>query len=155
MSKVEKIISRAQTCAEELIENDGSIEMMFHAVKTNGDVLVISGPYEKMRLFFAQEDVVAYVCIAEGSILESKDPKIRSEAKRLDRIRDHPLAREVVSFHGEDDTGHYYAVRDIIRPSKGKAKLGPLRYMTRPGDGNSDQGKGGMWGLLPRRGAMQ
>jgi hypothetical protein len=161
MSKVEQIISDAQAWAEKVFKDIGSIEMMFHAVRTDGAVLVIPAPpapnknagTQIMRLLFAQEDVVAYVCITESWMLESEDPKVKSEVMRLGRIRDHLLAREVVTFYGEDDTGHYAAIRDIIRPPKGKPKLGPLQYTIRPGD--PGHGEGRMFGLLPRRGAMQ
>src|SRR5262249_4877895 len=129
MSKVEQIISEAQPWTEKVFKDIGGIEMMFHAVRSDGAVLVIPAPpapdkdvgYQIMRLIFDQEDVVAYVCVTESWVLETKDPKICSEVMRLGRIRDHPFAREVVAFHGEDDTGHYVAMRDIIRPSKGKA----------------------------------
>jgi hypothetical protein len=161
MSKVEQIISRAQTCVEKLFKNDGNIEMVFLAVKSDGTEFVIPPPpapnkdvgTQMVRSLFAEEDVVAYVCIAETWFLETNDPKVRSELMRLGTIRDHPLAREVVAFHGEDDTGHYAAMRDIIRPAKGKAKLGPLHYKMRPSD--PGHGEGRMFGLLPRRGAMQ
>jgi hypothetical protein len=161
MSKVEQIISDAQAGAEKVFRDIGHIERVLFALKADGVLLAGPAPsapdkdaeYQMMRSFFAEEDVVAYVLIAEGWMLESKDPKVRSEAMRLGRIRDHPLAREVVHFHGEDDIGHYHAMRDIIRPSKGKAKLGPLYYGAHPGEGW--RGEGRMFGLLPRRGALQ
>jgi hypothetical protein len=161
VSKVEQIISDAQAWAEKVFNDIGGIEMMFHAVRTDDAVLVIPAPpapnkdagRQIMQLLFAEEDVVAYVCVTESWVLETEDVKVRNEVMRLGSIRDHPLAREVVIFHGEDDTGHYAAMRDIIRPPKGKAKLGPLHYTMRPGD--HVHGGGRMFDLLPRRGAMQ
>jgi hypothetical protein len=161
MSKVEQIISGAQAGTEKVFKDIGHIEWVLFALKADGGLLAGPAPpapnkdvaYQMMRWFFAEEDVVAYVCMTEGWVLEGDDPKIKNEVMRLGRIRDHPLAREVVAFQGEDDTGVYVATRDIIRPSKRKAKLGPLHYRIRPGD--PGHGEGCMFGLLPRRGAMQ
>src|SRR5262245_46182446 len=80
MSKVEQIISDIQAWTEKVFKHIGSIEMMFHFVRPDGRMLLIPAPpapdkdtgMQIVRSFFAQEDVVAYVCITESWVLESE-----------------------------------------------------------------------------------
>jgi hypothetical protein len=95
-----------------------------------------------LRTFFEIADVVRYVYTDEAWTLTTTD---RAEIARVHHtgLADHPDRKEVLMITGEDrDAGQVMTHRDIIRPKRGKAYLGPLVRDAFP------QSEGRMVGLL-------
>jgi hypothetical protein len=134
---------------------------MFHAENTE-DVFLINtllenkdAVAEMLTKFFAEKNVQRFVFIDEAWFLDIEHKNV-SQAE-IDKIMQqgiskHPDRREVLQFHAQDAKMMHLWTREIIRPAKGKAKLGPLKKNE---EWNNSQGR---WhGLLShlRTGALQ
>jgi hypothetical protein len=98
---------------------------------------------------FALTGVTRYVFVCESWILLAEDAPIDMDAVQRDGIADHPGRREVVVLTAESErSGLLFGLRDIIRPAKGKARLGPLVVDQR--SGLTVEGR--MSSMLPRKG---
>jgi hypothetical protein len=102
-----------------------------------------------IRAMFALTGVTSYVFICESWILLAEDAPIDIDAVQRQGIADHPGRREVVVQTAEaENSGLLFGRRDIIRPPKGKARLGPLIIEQR--SGLTVEGR--MASMLPRKG---
>jgi hypothetical protein len=148
-------------------KNVGKISKMYHIVADTGEHYVVPMPplddpdllAKLARMLMQHLNAVAYVHMDEAWTLpKDKLPQTREEADKIFSagISEHPDRVEIVVFTAEDQTGLTMAHRDIIRPQRGKAKLGPLIFDTDDGSTMS----GGAWegrlvGMLPQRGTKQ
>lgn len=127
-----ELIEFASAQAEKIFRTTGVIYPMWHAIKANGEQLIMRHPDipEKdlavalVKVQFELEDVVTYVFISEAWILhttEERDPVIPTS------LEFHPDRREAIMFSAGDDKGQEQTARRyILRPEHGKAKLAPL-----------------------------
>jgi hypothetical protein len=157
------IIEYASGWAEKTLIRRGKIAPIWHAVKSNGEYVVLSGALTDskdisaamVRAYFELHDVVRCVFISEAWTFDGIG-KSREENERVmkwieehDGLSDFPGVVEVVTFCGEDaDAGQIQAHRQIIR-GKGKLRLGPLKFL----DMTGVQSEGRFIGMLPRRAA--
>ena len=155
-------IGNASDSIERVFRINGIIRPMWHAVTRDGDELVFPPPSPDkdaavvmVRVLFELRDVVRYAFIDEAWIVEAWGPNATDadrEAVRQAAITGaskSPHRQEVVMFAADDAAeGGLMARRKIIRPSSGKAKLGPLEFDPR---GGSLAGR--FVGLIPRKGA--
>jgi hypothetical protein len=145
---------------EKQFHDVGRIEPLWIATDQKGNQVVVPPPvpfvneaakdYAVMvvRALFAFTGVTRYCFITESWLL-TNDAGIDLDATQRDGISEHPDRKEVVIFTAESEvSGLVLAWRPIIRPSRGKAKLGPLVIEQR--DGMTVEGR--MSSMLPRRG---
>jgi hypothetical protein len=79
-----------------------------------------------VRAMFEFTGVTRYVFVCESWLL-TNDAGIDLDAAQRDGISQHPDRQEVIILMGESDiSGLFFGRRNIVRPAKGKAKLGPL-----------------------------
>jgi hypothetical protein len=148
---------------EKAFRRDGFVHPVWFAVTRDGRHLIVpppvkySNPESKdlatsvVRAFFTINDVVSYVYAAESWYLDCHQTSVDMKVVNKDGIKDHPLRREVIVIMSETyDSGVTMAFRNIIRPKKGKAKLGPLVVQS---DWNQIEGR--MSSMLPVRGRAQ
>jgi hypothetical protein len=156
-----KLLDHASFFVEEQFRHVGRITPMWIAVDQKGNQVVVPPPVPfvtqaakdyatlVVRALFALTGVTRYVFICESWILLAEDAPIDIEAVQRDGISDHPGRREVVNLTAESDvSGLVLAWRPIIRPAKGKARLGPLVVEQRAGL----TVEGRMSSMLPRKG---
>lgn len=125
---------------ERRFKNVGRINPMWHA-ETASETLIIAATFADKNAttaalteLFREQNVVRYLFIDEAWIVQQTSPTGFSPAE-LQRMREmgiknHPDRKEVVMISGEDANGMQTATCEIIRPAKGKAKLGPLAIDT-------------------------
>jgi hypothetical protein len=127
----------------------GAVPATWVAVTAAGEKMVQRPPTDDkdfnaalMRALFEAADVVRYVYVDEAWTLTSTSKEAIARASR-EGLADHPDRREVLMITGEDrDAGQVMTHRDILRPKRGKAHLGPLVRDDFP------QSEGRMVGLL-------
>lgn len=160
MSELQKMIEYASGWAEERFRESGHVSPMWHAVQSNGEAFVVIPDADKdhatimTRALFELKDVVRCVFIDEAWSARGRGEE---DSKRLQdwidehgHIHDFPGRMEVVVFVGEDQNeGLVSAQREIERPKRGKARLGPLTYVAK----EFNRSEGRFIGMLPRRGA--
>lgn len=153
-------IDKASADIDRVFRNTGAIRPMWHAVALDGEELVFPAPspdkdtaVAMVRALFELRDVVRYVFIDEAWMVGAFGDDVtdaKREAARLAAITGataSPDREEVVMFAADDrDEGSLMACRKIIRPSRGRAKLGPLAYDPRGG-----MVAGRFLGLVPRK----
>lgn len=149
------LIEHASDWAEKQFGRKGRLWPMWHAVKANGDHIVMEAPpgskdesAAMVRAFFELNDVVRCLFIDEAWIAVGGEELRRWVEENNQQIATYPGRVEVVAFMGEDDVdGMLTAHRKIIR-GEGKPKLGPLTVNER-----WDNAQGRLVGMLPRRAA--
>jgi hypothetical protein len=160
MNTLREMLDFASDLAETRFNVVGRLWAMWHAVRENGEHLVIPGPIgatkdqtaAAARLYFKQQRVVRYVFIDEAWTIEIAGGKSMAEAEAQANawltehgsLANHPQRREIVTFLCEDATGMLTAEREIIRKVNSRARLGPLRLM------DSRESSGRFVGMLPR-----
>jgi hypothetical protein len=162
MSKLREMIEGASAWAEKRFAKTGEITPIWHAVKADGQDLVLPAPpglskdvaAVLARAVFEIENVERCVLIDEAWTARGMGEKAREleawRAAHEGSIHEYPERVEVVMFVGEDASeGMITAHREIKRPKKGKPRLGPLQFM----EGFSSA-QGRLVGMLPRRGAV-
>ena len=124
---------------ERRFKNVGRINPMWHA-ETASETLIIAATFADKNAttaalteLFREQNVVRYLFIDEAWIVQ-RDVTGFSPAE-IERMREtgvsnHPDRQEVVMISGEDRNGMQTATCEIIRPAKGKARLGPLAIDT-------------------------
>lgn len=149
-----QLLTYVATFSEQSFKNIGRIYPMFHAETEGGETLVVTPRiYDKderalaIRALFAQEKVKRYVYLDEMWYLDLRgSPEALDIAKYAKQgLSDNPDRLEAVMVVGEDAKEMIFARRDIIRPKRGKAKLGDLQF-----DPEGGRAEGRMVGLLPR-----
>ena len=133
---LKELIEFASAQAEIIFRRTGMVLPMWHAIKANGQTLILSPPdlenkdlsVALVKAAFEIENVVQYVFLSEAWELATtveRDPDIEKAA--CHGLEHHPDRREILMLaaennEGEEQTAHRY----ILRPEHGKAKLAPL-----------------------------
>jgi hypothetical protein len=163
MSKLREMIEHASAWAEKRFAKTGEIAPIWHAIKADGQDLVLPAPpglskdlaTVLARAVFEVENVERCVLINEAwtarGIGEEATQRVQAWLDTHNgSIHDYPDRVEVVMFVGEDASeGMITAHREIKRPKNGKPRLGPLQFL----EGFSSV-QGRIVGMLPRRGAV-
>jgi hypothetical protein len=157
---LDKLINDASEFVEQAFKHQGVVHPMWIAVDRSGNQVVIPTPVPfvdhaakdqatlVVKAMFELTGVTRYVFICESWILLADDGPVDVDAVQRDGIADHPARREVIVLMAESELGGLvYGRRDIIRPAKGKARLGPLIIEQRAGL----TVEGRMSSMLPRR----
>lgn len=160
LSENRALIEMVSPSLDGLFEKQGAIFRMYHALAGDKIYIMPAPPGDKdqstaaVREIFARLGVTRFVVVDEAWIadLKAQTPEEVEQFKRHG-VASHPNRQEIVLLQAEDENGMAMAHRDIIRPARGKATLGPLRFI-------SDEHKGGHWegrmiGMLPQRGVRQ
>jgi hypothetical protein len=127
---LKKLINVASTTAEKVFHKTGEVLPMWHAVKANGQAIIIPSLSDDkdvavglVKAFFELEAVEAYVFISEAWILDTT-ANVDITALQRDGLKDHPDRREVLMFSAENRDGEEQTARRyILRPEHSKAKL--------------------------------
>jgi hypothetical protein len=143
--------------ADKTFARTGTVAPMWHAVSEDGEHFVTASPLADkdqsialIRSLFELRNVVRYIFIAEAWI--TKHPL---DEKAVEQVLEVGVANyqdrvEIVMIMGEDyECEQITGQRRIIRPLKGKPRLGPLKITT------PTQLAGRMTSLLPARGTKQ
>jgi len=149
---LKELIMFASANGEAIFRRTGQLLPMWHAIKANGENLVLSQPNDDkdtavgmIKALFELENVETYVFLSEAWILHTtkeRDPVIPGS------LEYHPDRREAIMFTAENRDGESQTARRfILRPEHGKAKLTPLVF----DDMGNIQSSGRMVGLLDRR----
>src|SRR3954462_10542871 len=156
LDDLKTLVEFASKQADKIFRKTGRLQPMYHAVKSNGQHIVLPMPHEDkdvgvamVKVWLALEDVDRYVFMNEGWILDRlHGPDITpEEMKRITRhgLSNHPDRREVLLFMAEDRRGNLLSARQfILRPEHGKASLSSLAI----DDMTNVESKGRMVGLL-------
>jgi hypothetical protein len=141
-----RLLDHASMFVEQAFRHQGVIHPVWIAVDPSGKELVVPTPVPfvspaakdyatiMVRAMFALSSVTRYVFICESWVLLAEDAPIDMEAVQRHGIADHPGRREVVVLTAESErSGLLCGLRHIIRPSKGRARLGPLVVEQRAG----------------------
>jgi hypothetical protein len=158
------MIAFASVQCDRIFATTGVLHPLWHAVTSSGETLIETPPFNDkdmavamIRALFDLKDVVRYVFVDEAwTLLKMVQP---DEMKVIERegLSKHPERVEIVMIQGEDsEYGQIVTHREIIRPAKGKAYLGPIQTlddMPHVPPGGTVQSQGRMVGLLPVRGA--
>src|SRR4029077_5293755 len=129
------LIEFASTQMEKRFKHVGRIYPMWHA-ETESETLIITADIENkdattavLTKLFREHGVVRYMFIDEAWIVEAS-AIAPDELQHMQQhgLSEHPNRREIVMIHAEDKNGVQTATREIIRPAKGKARLGPLVF---------------------------
>jgi hypothetical protein len=158
--QLNKLIDDASMFVEQAFKHQGVIHPMWIAIDRSGEQVVDPSPVPfvnqaakdratmVVRAMFEFTGVTRYVFVCESWLLTKSDG-IDMDAVQRDGISDHPDRQEVVVLTVESESaGLVMAWRPIIRPTKGKAKLGPLIVEHRAGM----TVEGRMSSMLPRGG---
>lgn len=148
------MIEHASNWAEEQFVRNGEVLPMWHAVKSNGEHMIIPAPNTDkdiaamlVRALFELHDVVVCIFISEAWIATGGE-ELRAYVERHHRIENYVGRVEVVAFMGEGENGQITAQRKIDR-SGGKPRLEALEFVTE--QMSSWQSEGRLVGMLPRR----
>lgn len=154
MQELKALIEFANGQAEKIFRRNGIIYPMYHTVKSDGQIIVMTPPpgdkdmsVALMKAAFVLNDIERYVFIDEAWILDNRKggPEIDMDRVRREGVRDHPDRREVLMFAAENRKGEILtATRFILRPEHGKASLSPLMF----NDMTGVESKGRMVGML-------
>jgi hypothetical protein len=155
-SDLRSLIELASAGAEASFAKHGSLAPFWHCINAAGTLhLVVPPPIDDkdfsaaiMKYFMKENDIVRYCLVDEAwtALLPNEE-----EARKVVRVSDHPLRKEVVMFSAEDESGMLTAQRAILRPSGQPPRLGPLVI----NDMQGWTGEGRLVGMLPRRGTVQ
>lgn len=111
----------------------GRIYPMWHAESATDSFIISTDANqdkdlvtEAIAAFFRERNVIRFIFIDEAWIVDRK-PEDLQKLMLAGGVSAQPDRREIVMIHGEDATTAKVRVRDIIRPKKGKARLGPLQ----------------------------
>jgi hypothetical protein len=155
LTDLKSLVEFASRQAEKIFRQTGVIYPMYHAIKPDGDFMILPAPEGDkdtsvglIKAAFAIHAIDRYVFIDEGWILDQRlSGGAPLDLARIARtgLRDHPDRREVLLFlaenrRGERQTGSRY----ILRPEHGRASLAPLKL----DDMTGLQSSGRMIGLL-------
>jgi hypothetical protein len=156
-----RLLGHASMFVEQAFRHQGVVHPMWIAADPSGKELVVPTPvpfvnqaakdYAAMfvRATFALACITRYVFVCESWVLLADHAPIDMDAVQRDGIADHPGRREVVALTAESErSGLLCGLRHIIRPPKGKARLGPLVVEQRAGL----TVEGRMSSMLPRKG---
>ena len=157
-----EFIGHASDAVDRIFRKTGIVRPMWHAVCRDGEEFVFPPPSPDkdtacmmVGALFELRDVVRYAFIDEAWIVAAwgKDatPEMIEAVRQaaITGASKSPHREEVVMFAADDVAeGGLMARRKIIRPSSGRAKLGPLEFDPR---GGSLAGR--FVGLIPRKGA--
>jgi len=147
------LINFAQPMMAKRFKDVGQIGPMYHAITESGVHFVFPAPFvrdkdtsvDMVRAFFRQERVVAYIFMDEAWALLGEGITQEDIAFcNREGVHAHPKRAEIITFIAEDDQCTITGYQRIIRPPKGKAKLGELTIL--PEDA---EGYGRMVKLLP------
>lgn len=155
-----QMIESASGWAEKQFARKGEVLPMWHAMKSNGEHIIIPAPPTDkdtsatiMRALFELHDVVRCLFIDEAWVFDGvgkgheENERVMKWIKEHDGISGFPGRVEVVTFAGEDEAaGSMQAHRRIIR-GQGKPRLAPLAYL----DMTGVRSEGRLVGMLPRR----
>lgn len=131
---LDQMFDFADAFCQRQFKHTGVIYPMFHA-ETESDTFIIRTMMEHKQAvaemltdYFSKENVQRFVMIDEAWILNCKVEIGREALDEIMRVglKNHPDRIEVVMLHAQDITHLKTGRRKIIRPKKGKAKLGPL-----------------------------
>lgn len=150
---------RAEVVAR-MFHDIGRINRMYHVVDGEGRQVIMPAPpgdkdtsVAMTRVMFEVFRVRRYVMFDEGWTVMSENPgeaDLAVEHARTRSLETFPGRKEVLLIVAEDeDEGQIMASREIIRPARGKARLGPLEVW------DTGVSEGRMVGLLPSRGTRQ
>jgi hypothetical protein len=159
MLDLRKAIERISRAADIKFSKHGQLEPVWFAFRADGEHFTLDGilpnkdlQAQFVRFIFQERDVVAYIFVDEAWVVEAsmKDADSVTNMAALVGLEHHPNRREVVVIHAEDATNCLSYHRDIIRPNRGSAYLGPLILHD-----DISRSEGRFVGLLPRRGTLQ
>src|SRR4051812_38510267 len=125
------LIEFASMQAEKLFRKQGVIYPMYHAVKANGQHVIIN-PTESdkdlgvgmIKAWLEINNVDRYVFFDEAWIVDTRKGGPQLDMPKIARegLRNHPDRREVVMFSAESRSGEMLTGRRfILRPELGKA----------------------------------
>ena len=137
------LIEFASSQIDKRFKNTGRILPMWHA-ETATETLIIVGPLSKdskdatvaaLAEIFREEKVLRYLFIDEAWMVTKPQESGGFTPAEVERMRKHgvserPDRQEVIMINAEDKDIAMVGMRDIIRPAKGKARLGPLQVDT-------------------------
>jgi hypothetical protein len=161
MQSMRAFVETISKTIEKLFDRQGLILPMYHVIERDGTVSVLPAPARDkdasvalVRAFFEICRPQRYLFVDEAWTVMATDADIaqlEAYVQRVGSLKDHPQRIEVVMFQVEDrDEGQLTASRRIVRPAKGKPRLGPLEF-----DDGPSSSEGRMVGLLPREGSLQ
>jgi hypothetical protein len=158
-------VEGVSTNTETAFKRRGRIIPIWSAITRDGSPLITPAPCDDkdmaaamMRALFELADVVRYCFIDEAWQVRIQGQSLAGESvedwKRRMAIgpppSQHPDRIEIIMLSAEDEReGALMGRREIIRPARGRPKLGPLNIYA------PTQGEGRFTGLLPRKGKMQ
>ena len=151
---LKELIAFANASAENIFRRTGELLPMWHAIKSNGEQMIIPSPCEDkvmavtlIKALFELESVETFVFMSEAWVLRA-GPDADIDGINHRGLSEHPDRREAIMFAAENRDGEEQtAVRFILRPEHGKAKLSPLKM----DDMRGRTSEGRMVGLLQRR----
>jgi hypothetical protein len=132
------LIEWAANQIDKRFKHVGRVLPMWHA-ETASETLVIAATFQHkdattaaLTELFRDERVLRYLFIDEAWVVKQDTGIDPADLKRMRKvgISEHPDRQEIVMISGEDANGTMTATREIIRPAKGKARLGPLSIDT-------------------------
>jgi hypothetical protein len=159
--KLRSMIEAASEAMTKWFDSKQQIRAMWHAVKRNGEHLVVPVGIAirdkdvmaaTMRALFKEKDVVRCVFIDEAWVATAEGQEDMHELmgyfQTHGTLEHHPSRIEIVVFQGEDaEAGVICAQRRIIRAVNSRARLGPLEW-----EDNITESQGRFVGMLPQTG---
>ena len=154
LTDLKSLIEFADKQAEKMFRRQGAFHPMYHAIKRNGEQLILPALHEDkdigvamVKAAFMLEDVDRYVFIDEAWIVDTREsgsPSLDMEKINREGLSKHPDRHEILMYAAENRKGESRtAKRFILRPEIGKPKLAPLEF-----DPVFTESKGRMVGLL-------
>ena len=159
---LKELIKFVSPLAEKIFRQTGQLQPMWHAVTALDQTLIIPQPAADknlaaalIRLEFKVRNVDHYVFMSEAWILNATKSDISARDLRAiasEGLAEHPDRREIIMFSAENSRGETLtALRYILRPEHGRAKLSPLTIDDMAGV----KSEGRLVGLLERKGATK
>lgn len=128
---LEELIQFAAKQMELRFKHVGRIYPMWHAESLTDSYVISADMRDKdlttaaLAAFFRERNVVRFVFMDEAWIVDRKPGEI-DKLMREGGVSAQPDRKEIVMIHAEDVHTSKVYTRQIIRPKKGKARLGPL-----------------------------
>ena len=133
---LKSLIKFASAQAEKLFRKQGALYPLYHAIKRNGDTVILTPKTDDKDIGVAMmvawmqlNDVDRYVFMDEAWIVDSTQSGVELDVAKALRegVRNHPDRREAVMFSAENRRGEQLtAKRFILRPETGRPTLAPL-----------------------------
>ena len=156
LADLKSMIEFASAQAEKIFRKTGALYPMYHAIKRNGDTVILTPDMgdkdiavAMMTAWLVLNEIDRYVFIDEAWIVDGTasgvalDVEEGAARRRAQTIR---TCREIVMFAAENLRGERMTgKRFILRPEIGKPKLSPLTF------DDFDNSTGRMVGLLQCR----